>query len=132
MACPVGGAEAGVHSWRWPVAGVHRARFGADRLNLMNASYDERAHVDSIVSRHGAVNLCGVRFWLGAGRVMHLPRSPLRSILPPPCLLLVGGGEVLRADSSNLAVKLEGEGVQVDFREWRTCCMWGHCLRVPA
>ena len=36
----------------------------------------------------------------------------------PPCLLLVGGAEVLRDDSRNLAVKLEGEGVQVEFREY--------------
>jgi acetyl esterase/lipase len=36
----------------------------------------------------------------------------------PPCLVLVGGAEVLRDDSRNLADKLELEGVDVEYHEY--------------
>ncbi len=88
-------------------------------LTVTNASYDERAQVDPIVSRNGTQR--NVAFYLAGRGPDDAPAAfPMRSDLGwlPPCLLLVGGREVLRDDSRNLAVKLEGEGVQVEFREY--------------
>ena len=36
----------------------------------------------------------------------------------PPCLLLLGGREAYRDHSRNLPVKLEGDGLQVEYREY--------------
>ena len=86
---------------------------------MTNASYDERAHLDPIVSRNGTQR--NAAFYLAGRGPDDAPAAfPMRSDLGwlPPCLLLVGGREVLRDDSRNLAVKLEGEGVQVEFREY--------------
>ncbi len=88
-------------------------------LTVTNASYDERAQVDPIVSRNGIQR--AAQFYLAGRGPDDAPAAfPMRSDLGwlPPCLLLVGGREVLRDDSRNLAVKLEGEGVRVEFREY--------------
>ena len=86
-------------------------------LTVTNASYDERAAIDPIVSRRGTRR--NADFYLDGWGPDEAPAAfPMRSDLGwlPPCLLLVGGAEVLLDDSRNLAVKLEREGVHVEYR----------------
>ncbi|MFC9664025.1 alpha/beta hydrolase [Nocardia sp. NPDC127606] len=88
-------------------------------LTVTNASYVERADIDPIVSRKGIQR--AAEFYLAGRGPEDAPAAfPMRSDLGwlPPCLLFVGGAEVLLDDSRNLAVKLEREGVHVDFREY--------------
>jgi monoterpene epsilon-lactone hydrolase len=88
-------------------------------LTVTNASYDERAHLDPIVSRRGIRR--SAEFYLAGRGPDDAPAAfPMRLDLGwlPPCLLRVGGAEVLRDDSRNLARKLEREGVCVDYREY--------------
>lgn len=86
-------------------------------LTVTNASYDERADIDPIVSRRGTRR--NAEFYLDGWGPDDAPSAfPMRSDLGwlPPSLLLVGGSEVLLDDSRNLAVKLEREGVHVEYR----------------
>ena len=88
-------------------------------LSVTNASYDERAHLDPIVSRKGIQR--AAEFYLaGRGPVDAPAAFPMRSDLGwlPPCLLRVGGAEVLLDDSRNLAAKLKREAGCVDYREY--------------
>jgi epsilon-lactone hydrolase len=88
-------------------------------LTVTNASFDERAHLDPIVSRRG-IQRAGEFYLAGRGPDDAPAAFPMRSDLGwlPPCLLRVGGRECLLDDSRNLAAKLEREGVQVDYREY--------------
>ena len=88
-------------------------------LTVTNASFDERAHVDPVVSRRGTRRNAAL-YLAGRGPDDAPAAFPMRSDLGwlPPCLLLVGGTECLLDDSRNLAAKLEREGVQVDYREY--------------
>lgn len=86
-------------------------------LTVTNASFEERADLDPIVSRNGTRRNAG--FYLAGRGPDEAPAAfPMRSELGwlPPCLLRVGGAEVLLDDSRNLAAKLQREGVQVDYR----------------
>jgi acetyl esterase/lipase len=86
-------------------------------LTVTNASYDEFADIDPIVSRRGIQR--AAEFYLDGWGPDEAPAAyPMRSDLGwlSPCLLLVGGAEVLLDDSRNLAVKLEREGVHVEYR----------------
>lgn len=86
-------------------------------LTVSNASFEERADLDPIVSRKGTRR--NAEFYLGGRGPGDAPAAfPMLSDLGwlPPCLLRVGGRECLLDDSLNLAAKLEADGVQVDYR----------------
>lgn len=88
-------------------------------LTVTNPSYEERANIDPVVSRKGIQRAAGL--YLGGRGPDEVPAAfPMLSDLGwlPPCLLLVGGAEVLLDDSRNLAEKLEREGARVEYREY--------------
>lgn len=88
-------------------------------LTVTNPSYENRAHVDPIVSRAGIQR--AARLYLDGRGPEEAPAAfPMLSDLSwfPPCLLLVGGAEVLLDDSRNLAAKLERDGVDIDYHEY--------------
>jgi monoterpene epsilon-lactone hydrolase len=88
-------------------------------LTVTNPSYDDRAHLDPIVSRPGIQR--AARLYLDGRGPEEAPAAfPMVSDLSwfPPCLLLVGGAEVLLDDSRNLAAKLERDGADVDYHEY--------------
>jgi monoterpene epsilon-lactone hydrolase len=88
-------------------------------LTVTNPSYEERAHLDPIVSYQGISRAAG--YYLdGRGPDEATAAFPMLSDLSwfPPCLLLVGGAEVLLDDSRNLAAKLEREGVSLEYHEY--------------
>ncbi len=88
-------------------------------LTVTNPSYEERAHTDPIVSRNGIQRAAGL--YLGGRGPDEAPAAfPMLSDLGwlPPCLLLVGGAEVLLDDSRNLADKLKREGAHIEYREY--------------
>ncbi|XAS74404.1 alpha/beta hydrolase [Micrococcaceae bacterium Sec5.1] len=88
-------------------------------LTVTNSSYEERAHSDPIVSRKGIQRAAGL-YLDGRGPEEALAAFPMLADLGwlPPCLLLVGGAEVLLDDSRNLAEKLKREGAHVEYREY--------------
>lgn len=88
-------------------------------LTVTNPSYEERAHIDPIVSRKGIQRSASL-YLDGQGPHDAPAAFPMLSDLGwfPPCLLLVGGAEVLLDDSRNLAAKLMREGVRVDYHEY--------------
>lgn len=88
-------------------------------LTVTNPSYEERAQIDPIVSRKGIQRAASL-YLDGRGPDEAPAAFPMLSDLRwlPPCLLLVGGAEVLLDDSRNLAEKLKREGVHVDYREY--------------
>jgi len=88
-------------------------------LTVTNPSYQERAHLDPIVSYQGISRAAG--YYLDGRGPDEAPDAfPMLSDLGwlPPCLLLVGSAEVLLDDSRNLAAKLEREGVSLDYHEY--------------
>jgi len=88
-------------------------------LTVTNPSYEERANIDPIVSRNGIQRAANL--YLDGRGPDEVPAAfPMLSDLGwlPPCLLLVGGAEVLLDDSRNLAEKLEREGAHVEYREY--------------
>jgi monoterpene epsilon-lactone hydrolase len=88
-------------------------------LTVTNPSYEERAHLDPIVSYQGISRAAG--YYLdGLGPDEAPAAFPMLSDLGwlPPCLLLVGSAEVLLDDSRNLAAKLEQEGASVEYHEY--------------
>ncbi|MFC9664005.1 alpha/beta hydrolase [Nocardia sp. NPDC127606] len=88
-------------------------------LTVTNASFDELAGIDPIVSRNGTRRNAAM-YLAGRGPDDAPAAFPMQSALDwlPPCLLLVGSAEVLRDDSRNLARKLEYEGVHVTYSEY--------------
>ena len=88
-------------------------------LTVTNASFDERADIDPVVSRKGTQRNAAL-YLAGRGPDDAPAAFPMRSDLGwlPPCLLRVGGRECLIDDSRNLAAKLKREGAQVDYREY--------------
>lgn len=88
-------------------------------LTCSNSSYEELASVDPICSQ-GGVRRNAARYLNGQGPVEAPAAFPMLSHLGwlPKCLLLVGGTEVLRDDSRNLADKLKREGAHADYREY--------------
>ena len=88
-------------------------------LTVTNPSYDERSHLDPIVSRPGIQRAAGL-YLDGRGPGDAPAAFPMLSDLSwfPPCLLLVGGAEVLLDDSRNLAAKLQREGVDLRYHEY--------------
>ena len=89
-------------------------------LTVTNPSYDERAHLDPIVTKPGIQRAAGL-YLDGRGPSQAPAAFPMLSDLRwfPPCLLLVGTAEVLFDDSRNLAAKLEGEGVDLEYQEYQ-------------
>lgn len=88
-------------------------------LTVSNPSYEERAHLDPIVTHQGISR--AARYYLDGRGPDEAPAAfPMLSDLSwfPPCLLLVGGAEVLLDDSRNLARKLDREGAVVDYHEY--------------
>lgn len=88
-------------------------------LTVTNPSYEERAHVDPIVSRKGIERAASL--YLGGRRPEEAVAAfPMLADLGwlPPCLLLVGGAEVLLDDSRNLADKLRRDMAYVDYYEY--------------
>lgn len=88
-------------------------------LTVTNPSYQERAHLDPIVTFKGISRAAG--YYLDGRGPEEAPAAfPMLSDLGwfPACLLLVGGAEVLLDDSRNLAAKLEREGVHLDYHEY--------------
>lgn len=88
-------------------------------LTVSNASFDQRASIDPICAKAGTRR--NAAFYLGGQEPVDVPAAfPMLLDLSgfPSCLVLVGGAEVLRDDSRNLADKLEREGVDVDYREY--------------
>lgn len=88
-------------------------------LTVTNPSYQERAHLDPIVTRPGIQRAAG--YYLDGRGPQEAPAAfPMLSDLSwfPPCLLLVGSAEVLLDDSRNLATKLDQEGVHLDYHEY--------------
>ena len=88
-------------------------------LTVTNPSYEERAHLDPIVSYQG-ISRAAEYYLDGRGPDEAPAAFPMLSDLGwlPPCLLLVGSAEVLLDDSRNLAAKLEREGASLDFHEY--------------
>lgn len=88
-------------------------------LTVTNPSYEERAGVDPIVSRRG-IERAAKLYLNGRGPDEAPTAFPMSSDLGwlPPCLLMVGGAEVLLDDSRNLADKLRRDGAYVDYREY--------------
>ena len=88
-------------------------------LTVTNASYDERADIDPVVSRTGIQR--AAKFYLGGRGPDDAPAAfPMLSDLGwlPPCLVLVGCAEVLLDDARNLAAKLERERVHLEYHEY--------------
>lgn len=88
-------------------------------LTVTNPSYDERASLDPIVSRKGIER--AARLYLDGRGPDEAPVAfPMLSDLGwlPPCLLLVGGAEVLFDDSRNLADKLRQDGADFEYHEY--------------
>jgi len=88
-------------------------------LTVTNPSYDERSHLDPIVTKPGIQRAAGL--YLDGRKPDQAPAAfPMLSDLSwfPRCLLLVGSAEVLFDDSRNLAAKLEREGVKVEYHEY--------------
>lgn len=88
-------------------------------LTGTNRSYEELADVDPICSQAGIRH--NAALYLGGQGPDEAPAAfPMLSDLGwlPRCLLLVGGAEVLRDDSRNLAEKLEREGARAEYREY--------------
>lgn len=88
-------------------------------LTATNPSYEELADVDPICSRAGIRHNASL-YLDGQGQDNAPAAFPMLSDLGwlPKCLLLVGGAEVLRDDSRNLADKLEREGGHAEYREY--------------
>lgn len=88
-------------------------------LTGTNPSYEELAAVDPICSQAGIRHNAAL-YLDGQGPDEAPAAFPMLADLGwlPRCLLLVGGAEVLRDDSRNLADKLEREGAQADYREY--------------
>jgi len=88
-------------------------------LTVTNPSYEERAHLDPIVSRQGIERAAGL-YLDGRGPDEAPAAFPMLSDLGwfPRCLLLVGSAEVLLDDSRNLAAKLERDGADLDYHEY--------------
>ena len=88
-------------------------------LTVTNRSFEERAHLDPIVSRKGIERAASL-YLNGRGPDEAPAAFPMLADLGwlPPCLLLVGGAEVLFDDSRNLADKLRHDGADVDYREY--------------
>lgn len=88
-------------------------------LTVSNPSYHERAHLDPIVTRAGIERAAGL--YLGGRGPDEAPAAfPMASDLGwlPPCLLLVGGAEVLFDDSRLLAEKIASDGAHVEYHEF--------------
>lgn len=88
-------------------------------LTVSNASFEELASVDPLCAQPGTRR--NVALYLdGAGPDEAPGAFPMTTDLSwfPPSLLMVGGREVLRDDSRNLAEKLEREGVDVTLHEY--------------
>ena len=88
-------------------------------LTVSNPSFEQRASIDPICAKAGTRR--NAAFYLGGQEPDDVPAAfPMLLDLSgfPPCLVLVGGAEVLRDDSRNLADKLEREGVDVDYHEY--------------
>jgi monoterpene epsilon-lactone hydrolase len=89
-------------------------------LTVSNPSFQERASIDPICAQSGTRR--NAAFYLdGKGPDQAPAAFPMLLDLGwlPPCLVLVGGAEVLRDDSRNLADKLELEGAYVDYHEYQ-------------
>jgi len=89
-------------------------------LTVSNPSFQERASIDPICAQSGTRR--NAAFYLDGKGPDEAPAAfPMLSDLGwlPPCLVLVGGAEVLRDDSRNLADKLELEGARVDYHEYQ-------------
>lgn len=88
-------------------------------LTVTNPSYDERSHLDPIVSRQGIQRAAGL-YLDGRGPDDAPAAFPMLSDLAwlPPCLVMVGGAEVLLDDSRNLAAKLRREGADLEYHEY--------------
>lgn len=84
-----------------------------------NRSYQENASTDPICSQAGILHNGGL-YLDGKGPEEAPAAFPMLSDLSwfPPSLLLVGGAEVLRDDSRNLADKLQREGAYTEFSEY--------------
>ena len=88
-------------------------------LTVTNPSYEERAHLDPIVSYQGISRAAG--YYLDGRGPDEAPAAfPMLSDLGwfPPCLLMVGSAEVLLDDSRNLAAKLERDGADLEYHEY--------------
>jgi monoterpene epsilon-lactone hydrolase len=88
-------------------------------LTVSNASFEQRASIDPICAQAGTRR--NAAYYLGGQEPDDVPAAfPMFLNLSwfPPCLVLVGGAEVLRDDSRNLADKLEREGVHVEYHEY--------------
>ena len=99
-------------------------------LTVTNASYDERAHVDPIVSRNGIQR--NVAFYLAGRGPDDAPAAfPMRSDLGwfPPCLLLVGGGRCCVMTRGIWPSSSRVKGCRSTFASTRTWCMCGRCSR---
>ena len=88
-------------------------------LTVTNPSYEERAHLDPIVSHQG-ISRAAAHYLDGRSPEEAPAAFPMLSDLGwlPRCLLLVGSAEVLLDDSRNLAAKLEREGVSLQYLEY--------------
>lgn len=89
-------------------------------LTVSNPSFQERASIDPICAQAGSRRNAAL-YLDGKGPDEAPAAFPMLSDLGwiPSCLLLVGGAEVLRDDSHNLANKLEREGVNVVYHEYQ-------------
>ena len=89
-------------------------------LTVSNPSFHERASIDPICAQSGTRRNAAL-YLDGKGPDEAPAAFPMLSDLGwlPPCLVLVGGAEVLRDDSRNLADKLELEGAHVDYHEYQ-------------
>lgn len=88
-------------------------------LTVSNPSFEQRADLDPICRQAGTRRNAG--FYLGGQKHADVPAAfPMLHDLSwfPPCLALVGGAEVLRDDSRNLADKLEREGAHIEYHEY--------------
>ncbi|MGO4860227.1 alpha/beta hydrolase fold domain-containing protein [Arthrobacter sp. 2MCAF14] len=88
-------------------------------LTVTNPSFEELASIDPICRQAGTRR--NAALYLNGQSPEQAPAAfPMSSDLSwmPPTLLLVGGAEVLRDDSLNLADKLRREGVSVDYKEY--------------
>lgn len=88
-------------------------------LTVSNSSFQDLASADPICSQRGTRR--NAAFYLAGRGPDEAPTAfPMLSDLGwlPPSLLLVGGAEVLRDDSRNLAEKLKREGARVVYHEY--------------
>lgn len=88
-------------------------------LTVSNPSFQERASIDPICAQPGTRRNAAL-YLDGKGPDEAPGAFPMLSHLGwlPPSLVMVGGAEVLRDDSRNLADKLELEGAHVVYREY--------------